>query len=90
MLLLPLLGTVAGLIGLIAIIAGTVLAAPYADLPGPSVAGWWTILAAGAVIALVGEPLTLAVKTLGGLFTALGGILVAVAVALGFPLRSRS
>ena len=88
-LLLPLLGQEAGIAGLVAIIAGTVLSAPYAERPSGSIANWWPILAAGAVIALIGEPLSLAVETLGGLFTALGGVLVAVAVAFGFPADSR-
>jgi hypothetical protein len=45
-------------------------------------------MAAGAVLALIGVPLALAVETLGGLLTAFGGILVLVAVAFALPGRA--
>ena len=88
LLLIGLLGTVGDVAGLAAIVAGTVLAAPYAELPGASVPGWWTMLATGALIALAGAAVGLAVESLGGLLTVLGGTLVAIAVALGYPARS--
>jgi hypothetical protein len=84
--LLRLFGTTVSLIGLAGIIAGTVLSAPYAPQRSDPGRGWWTMLAAGAVITLVGAPLTLAAKTLGGLLAVFGCVLVAIAVALGFPL----
>jgi hypothetical protein len=84
--LLRLFGTVASLAGLAGIIAGTVLSAPYAPQRSDPGRGWWTMLAAGAAITLIGAPLTLAAKTLGGLLAVLGCVLVAIAVALGFPL----
>lgn len=87
LLLIGVLGTVGEVAGLAAVILGTVLAAPYAEQPGAPVAGWWTMLAAGALVALVGAPIALAVESLGGLLTVLGGVLVAVGVALGYPLR---
>jgi hypothetical protein len=86
--LIGLLETVGDVIGLSAIVAGTVLAAPYAELPGSSVSGWWTMLAAGALIALAGAAVGLAVESVGGLLTVLGGTLVAIAIALGYPARS--
>ena len=86
--LLPLLGDGATVAGLVAIIAATVLAAPYAERPGAALPTWWTLMAAGAVLALIGVPLALAVETLGGLLTAFGGILVAVAVAFALPGRA--
>jgi hypothetical protein len=86
--LIGLLGTAGDVCGLAAMIVGTVLAAPYSEQPGATVRGWWTMLAAGALIALAGAPLGLAVESLGGLLTVLGGVLVAIAVALGYPGRS--
>ena len=93
--LLRLFGTVASLAGLIGIVAGTILSAPYAPQRSEPGRGWWTMLAAGAAVTLVGAPLTLVAKTLGGLLAVLGCVLVAIAVTLGFPLsdgreRSRS
>jgi hypothetical protein len=82
-------GTAAALAGLAAIVAGTVLAAPYAERPA-AFDGWWMMLAAGAAAVLAGVPLELVAETPGGLLTALGGILVAVAVALGLPGRDVS
>jgi hypothetical protein len=86
--LIGLLGTPGDVAGLTAMIAGTVLAAPYSDQPGASLRGWWTVLAAGTLIALAGAPIGLAVESLGGLLTVLGGVLVAIAVALGCPGRT--
>ena len=83
--LVGLLGTPGDVAGLTAMVAGTVLAAPYSEHPGASVKGWWTVLAAGTLIALAGAPVGLAVESLGGLMTVLGGVLVAIAVALGYP-----
>jgi hypothetical protein len=87
--LLPLLGDGAAIAGVVAIVIATVVAAPYADRADAPIATWWTLMAAGAVLALLGLPLGLAVDTLGGLFTALGGVLVAVAVAFALPARNR-
>jgi hypothetical protein len=88
LILLPLLGDAAAVGGLVAIVAATVLAAPYAERGDAALPTWWTLMAAGAVLALIGLPLELAVETLGGLFTAFGGILVAVAVAFALPGRA--
>jgi len=85
--LLQLFGTIAGVIGLVAILAGTVLSAPYAPERAEPGRGWWTMLAIGAVISVVGAPLSLLAETAGGLVAVLGGVLVAIAVALGFPLE---
>jgi hypothetical protein len=79
-------GTAGAVIGLAAIVAGTVLAAPHADRPA-AISGWWTMLAVGALTVVVGTPLELVADTPGGLLTALGAIVVAVAVALGLPGR---
>ena len=84
--LLRLFGTAISLAGLAGIIAGTVLSAPYAPERSEPGRGWWTMLSIGAAITLVGAPLTLVAKTPGGLLAVLGCVLVAIAVALGFPL----
>ena len=88
MLLLPLLGDAAGIIGLVVIIAGTVLAAPYADRVQAPIAAWWSLLAAGAIFALLGVALSYATDTVGGLLTALGGVLVVVGAAFALPARA--
>jgi hypothetical protein len=87
--LLRLFGTVAAVIGLVAIVAGTVLSAPYAPPPSEPGRGWWTMLAAGAAISIAGALVAIAAETPGGLLAVLGGVLVAIAVALGFPLSER-
>jgi hypothetical protein len=82
--LVRLAGTPGAVIGLAAIVAGTVLAAPYADRRA-AIDGWWNLLALGALTVLAGTPLELVSDTVGGLMTALGAIIAAVAVALGLP-----
>jgi hypothetical protein len=84
--LLRLFGTGASLVGLAGIVLGTLLSAPYAPQREEPGRGWWTLLAVGAAITLVGAPLTLLAETPGGLLAVLGCVLVAIAVALGFPL----
>ena len=88
--LLRLFGTVAGIAGLVAIVAGTVLSAPYAPGSSEPGRGWWTMLAAGAVISVVAALLAQVAETAGGLLAVLGGVLVAIAVALGFPLADEA
>jgi hypothetical protein len=83
-------GDVASFAGLAAILAGTVLSAPYAPPPDAPGRGWWTMLASGAAITIVAAALTLVAETPGGLLAVLGCVLVAIAVALGFPIRSES
>lgn len=78
-------GDVASFSGLAAILAGTVLSAPYAPSPDEPGRGWWTMLAGGAAITLVGAALSLVAETPGGLLAVLGCVLVAIAVALAFP-----
>ena len=79
-------GDVASFAGLAAILAGTVLSAPYAPPPDAPGRGWWTMLASGAAITIVAAALTLVAETAGGLLAVLGCVLVAIAVALGFPI----
>jgi hypothetical protein len=87
--LLRLFGTVVDVIALVAIVAGTVLSAPYAPDRAAPGRGWWTMLATGALISIVAAPLALLAETAGGLLAVLGGGLVAIAVALAFPLGER-
>ncbi|HEX6602496.1 MAG TPA: hypothetical protein VF030_07610 [Solirubrobacterales bacterium] len=77
-------GTGVAVAGVCAAIAGTILAAPFADRPGV-VAGWWAMLAAGALLAAVGVGIGFAVESVGGLVRILGGGLLAVGVALAYP-----
>jgi hypothetical protein len=85
--LLGFLGTVAELAGVAAIVVGAALSAPPRGVPDSEVAGvrWWRLLAAGALIALLGVPLSLVAETIGGLIAGAGGVLVIVAVAFGYP-----
>ena len=77
------LGTVVGLIGLAAIILGTLLTAPLGRGPGQ---GWWTLLAVGSVLSVIGALVALASEGFGGLLALLGGVATVAGAALGFPL----
>lgn len=83
--LVNLLGTTAGLIGVGLMALTTVLTAPVAPEPGSGGINWWALIAGGTVLALVGVPLAIAVESVGGLIAALGGGLVIVGVAFGMP-----
>ena len=76
--LLAFLGTIPELAGVALILVATMLTA------GEN-AGWRRILVLGAVIAAVGVPLSLLLETIGGLLAGIGGALVIVAVAFGWP-----
>lgn len=79
-------GTGADVGGLIAIALGTVLAAPAGR--GPE-GGWWSLLAAGALLSLAAPLVALASTGLGGLVALLGGVCVLAGAALGFPTERR-
>ena len=79
------LGTVGDIAGLLAIVAGTVAAAPAARA---GTASWWSLLASGAALSILGAVMSLASDAVGGLLALLGGAAVLVAVALGFPDRT--
>ncbi|MFN2613134.1 MAG: hypothetical protein ABR536_07180 [Solirubrobacterales bacterium] len=85
--LLGFFSTVVELAGVIAIFIGTVLSLAPRGAPEPEVAGvrWWRLLATGALITLLGVPLSLGLETLGGLLAGFGAALVVVAVAFGWP-----
>ena len=86
--LLGLLGEAASIAGLVAIIAGTVLAARPAGR-GPR-GGWWTLLAAGAVLSMAGALLSIATASIGGLLALIGGIAVVAGAAMGYPQQERT
>jgi hypothetical protein len=75
-------GTVGDVVGLVAIILGTVLAAPAARQPR---GGWWGLLASGAVLSALGAIVSLANDSAGGVLALVGGVAVLVAAALGWP-----
>ena len=72
------LGTIPQLIG-VALIVVTVL------LTARETVGWRRMLVLGAVISALGVPLSLVLETIGGLLAGIGGALVIVAVAFGWP-----
>jgi hypothetical protein len=82
--LLGVLGTAADVIGLAAIVLGTVLTAPIGRRND---SGWWSLLAAGALLSVLGALLALATDSVGGLIALLGGIVVITGAAFGFPTR---
>lgn len=82
--LLGILGTAAGVAGLVAIVLGTILTAPAGRRPGN---GWWSLLATGAVLSILGALLALAADSVGGLVALIGGIVVITGAAFGFPSR---
>jgi hypothetical protein len=89
LILCGLFGVVISVIGLLLIVAGTVLSAPAAPSPGQPGRGWWPMLAAGAALSLLGALVSIASDTIGGLIAVAGGVAVVVGAALGFPLEDR-
>lgn len=86
--LLGFFSTIVELGGVVAIVSGTLIAAASKETQvGPEIAGvhWWRLLAAGAATSVVALPLSLALETIGGLLLGIGGALVVVAVAFGYP-----
>jgi hypothetical protein len=49
--------------------------------------GWWTLLAIGAVAALLGEGLSHLADTPGSVLALIGGVMVAAASVIGFPIQ---
>lgn len=85
--LLDLLGTGADVAALVAIVLGTVLAAPAGR--GPE-GGWWSLLAIGAVLSVAGAVLSIASEGFGGLLALIGGVCVVAGSAMGFPTGPRT
>lgn len=80
--LLSLFGTAASVVGLALIVLGTVVSAPASE------GGWWALLAAGTAISIAAALVQLGSNALGGLLAVIGGVLVLVAVSLGYPMGS--
>lgn len=84
LILLAILGDTADLIGLAAILLGTALTARVGRAPGN---GWWSLLASGALLSVIGALLSPASDAVGGLIALIGGVAVLVGAAFGFPTR---
>lgn len=82
LILLGILGTVASLIGLAAIIGGTALSAS-AGRRGED--NWWSLLAVGATLSVLGALLSIASDSIGGLVALLGCVAVLAGAAFGWP-----
>jgi hypothetical protein len=67
---------------LVVIGAATLIALPERSREG---GGWWWVLAAGAAASILGAIIAQPAETLGGWLALIGGLLVIVAAAIGFP-----
>lgn len=83
--LVNLLGTPGRLGGLIAIIAGVVLAAPHGERDSGLLPRWWPAMALGAALLAAGLAIGLAADGPGGLLSVVGAATVAVAAFLAYP-----
>jgi hypothetical protein len=83
--LLGFIGTGAEAGGAAAILLAALLTAgPHSSgTPGAPV-NWWRLLAAGAILAVVGVPLSLAADTIGGLIAGIGAGIALVGSACGW------
>jgi hypothetical protein len=83
--LLGFIGTGAEAGGAAAILlAALFTAGPYSSGSPGAIVNWWRLLAAGAILAVVGVPLSLALETIGGLIAGAGAALALVGVAFGW------
>jgi hypothetical protein len=85
MALVGLLGTAGALVGVGLMALATILTTPAAPRSGTPGLNWWTLLAGGTALAMIGVALGLVLEGPGGLVTAIGGGLVIVGVAFGMP-----
>jgi hypothetical protein len=77
-------GLVVMVVGLVVMVLATLLTAPAARARG---GGWWLLLAAGALLSIAGALIAQVAETPGGWIAVIGGVLVIVAAAIGFPRR---
>jgi len=73
------------LAGTACLAVGIIVAAPDARRPGPYLAEWWVVLAAGGFVCVAGFGLSFASDGLGGIIAAIGAVTALVAAALGLP-----
>ena len=81
------LATLVNFVTVGAIIVCAALTPPGRGGAEPVERAWWSMLMLGAALCLVGVPVELGLEGIGGLLTLVGGVLVVLGVALGFPLR---
>jgi hypothetical protein len=76
-------------VGVALLVAGVIIAAPFASDPGPYLEDWWTVLGVATLVCLTGIGLWFVSTVAGGILITAGAILALVAVALGvrFPGR---
>jgi hypothetical protein len=84
LILVGLFGTAVAVGALVAMVIVTVVTAPAARTRG---GGWWTLLAVGTGLSVGGALLATVAETLGGLIAVIGGVLVVIAAAVGFPVE---
>ena len=65
------------------LVAALITAGERGGKPG-AVLDWWNLLAAGALLAVVGVPLSLLLETIGGLIAGVGAALALIAAAFGW------
>jgi hypothetical protein len=83
--LLGFIGTGVEAVGAAAILLAALLTAGSHSQGAPgAVVNWWRLLAAGAILALAGVPLSLALETIGGLIAGAGAAVALVSVAFGW------
>jgi hypothetical protein len=82
---LSVLGTAVMIAGLVVMAIATLLTAPAARARG---GGWWPLLAAGCALSIAGALIAQVAETPGGWIAVIGGVLVIVAAAIGFPVGS--
>lgn len=85
LILVGLLGTAADFAGLGLLALTTVLTAQAAPEPEAEGLNWWTLLAGGTALALIGVPLGIPLEAVGGVIAAIGSGLAIVGVVFGMP-----
>jgi hypothetical protein len=75
-------------IGIAVLILGVILSAPAGNHPGPLMVDWWSVLAIGALAALIGFGLGFWLPAVGGIVLAAGSVAALAAVFFGAPVES--
>jgi hypothetical protein len=66
------------------VLAALLTASARKSHPGSGSVRWWKLLAVGALLAVVGVPLSLGLETIGGLIAGAGAALALIAVPFGW------